>query len=174
MNRTWARIGIAATALLSAGCDALNLGPHRADSAPAAPAPQPGAPPELRQAVGETYPVFVAEPGRERYRLENLGLSEAEQARLEAAMAVPAPAPLAAGGGAEALVFAGCAESGCEAGMGVVAVDLTTGAVFVGVRDGEGQTEFVPNARLEALLRLTSQSRRWDDPIRAQPATAPP
>jgi hypothetical protein len=78
-------------------------------------------------------------------------------------MALGQPAVLVQGGGAEALVFRGCAQEGCEAGAAVVAIDIDTGGAFVGVRDVGGADELAPNDRVEALLRLNSSSRRWDD-----------
>jgi hypothetical protein len=65
------------------------------------------------------------------------------------------------GGGAEALVFRGCAEEGCDAGAAVVAIDVRTGVAFVGVRDVGGADELAPNDRVEALLRLNSPTRAW-------------
>jgi hypothetical protein len=49
-------------------------------------------------------------------------------------------------------------------------VDLATGDPFVGVRDVGGADVLEPNDRLEALLRLNSPTRSWDDP---QPAPPP-
>ena len=39
-----------------------------------------------------------------------------------------------------------------------------TGDAFVAVRDASGAEVLAPNDRLEALLRLNSPQRRWDDP----------
>ena len=107
----------------------------------------------------------------ERYAITALGLSDAEQARFAHAMTNQAPAVLTSGGGSEALVFSGCAPSGCLEGLSVVAIDVATGEAFVGVSDMTGAAELSPNDRLEALLRLTSPSQTWDDPVR--PQTAP-
>jgi hypothetical protein len=107
----------------------------------------------------------------ERYSPTAMGLSDAEQARFTHAMSVEAPALMTSGGGAEALVFSGCAPSGCLEGLSVVAIEVTTGEAFVGVSDMSGAAQLAPNDRLEALLRLTSPSQTWDDPVR--PQTAP-
>jgi hypothetical protein len=45
-----------------------------------------------------------------------------------------------------------------------VAVDTSTGSVFAAVRDVGGADVLAANDRIEALLRLNSPSRRWDDP----------
>lgn len=87
-------------------------------------------------------------------------------------MAVAAAGALESGGGAEALVFRGCAQTGCIDGASVVAVDTATGATFAAVRDAGGAEILAPSDRVEALLRLNSPSRRWDDPAPAQAATA--
>jgi hypothetical protein len=81
-------------------------------------------------------------------------------------MANQQPGLVTAGGGVQALVFSGCAPSGCLEGLSVVAIDVTTGGVFVGVSDMGGAAKLAPNDRLEALLRLTSPSQSWDDPVR--------
>jgi hypothetical protein len=100
----------------------------------------------------------------ERYGAAALGLTAAEQERFARAMAAPAPAWIASGGGAQALVFTGCAEAGCGAGRAVLAIDTATGAAFMGVRDEGGAVELVVNDRVEALLRLASPTRNWHDP----------
>jgi hypothetical protein len=157
---------LAAGALM--GCDQISLGPRAADSAPPVVAP-PAPRIDLRPFAGATYPDFAA-------RAEApapLDLSATDEARLTAAMAAPQPSWIARGGGAEALLFTGCAAEGCAAGRAVVAFDLATGAAFVGVRDAAGATELAPNPRLEALLRLSSPDRDWDDPRPPEPAAAP-
>ncbi len=162
------QIGLAAGAVLAvSGCDQLGLGPPKAASAPAAPAPM-SAPPDVRPHAGLTYQEFISQPEMERYAAEAMGLREAEAYRLSQAMASPQPAWLASGGGAEALVLTGCAAEGCGAGRAVVAIDVATGAPFVGVRDSDGEVEYAPNARVEALLRLLSPTRSWHDPAPQQ------
>jgi hypothetical protein len=151
------RPAILSAALLCGACD--QLGPHEAVSAP----PQATPVPDLRPFVGQTYAAFVSQPGMERYAPDALGLGGEEEARLVQAMAAPLPAQLAAGGGAEALVFAGCAVGGCVEARAVFAVDLANGAVFIGVRDQAGGRALTPNDKLEALLRVTSPTRRWED-----------
>ncbi len=89
-------------------------------------------------------------------------------------MAVQQPAVVASGGGAEALVFSGCALSGCAHGRSVLAIDTRTGATFVGVAGQGGSEALIPNDRLEALLRVTSPTMRWEDPIRAPQLAALP
>lgn len=83
-------------------------------------------------------------------------------------MANQADGVLISGGGSQAVVFSGCAPSGCLEGLSVVAVDTQTGEAFIGVSDMAGQERLVENDRLEALLRLTSPSQTWDDPVRPQ------
>jgi hypothetical protein len=165
-----ARIDLAvAVALGCAGCDQLGLGPPKAASAPVA-AETAAEVPDLRPNIGRTYLDFVAQVGMERYEPAALGLSEVEQARFAVAMETARPGFVAAGGGAEALVFAGCAASGCADAAAVVAIDLTTGAPFLGVRDSAGADEFAPNERVAALLRLSSPTRSWDNPAPVETA----
>ena len=148
-------------AALLAGCDSFDQQP------PSQPAPMPppaeAAGPDLRESVGATYPDFVSGVGAS-YSPDALGLAAADRARVWRAMATASPARLIQGGGAEALVFQGCAHEGCDAGRAVVAIDLSTGGAFVGVRDVGGSDELTPNDRVEALLRLTSPTRDWDTP----------
>ena len=158
--------------MASAGCDqlsALGLGPHPAASAPAS-EPVTSAMVDIRPYSGELYADFTAGAGA-RYSPEQIGLTPADRTRLMAAMASPSAGRLEEGGGAEALVFRGCAASGCDLGRAVVAIDTTTGAVFAAVRDGEGAEVLSPNDRVEALLRLNSPTRAWDDPAPAQTAS---
>ena len=170
MRRVIALCVSAAAALWAGGCEQLGQGPDRA--APSTPrAAVAAAPPDLRAHTGQTYADFVAQPGMERYSLTALGLSHDEQVRFNYAMANPAVGTLASGGGSEALVFSGCAPSGCLEGLAVVAINVTTGEAFVGVSDTRGAATLAPNDRLEVLLRLTSPSQTWDDPVR--PQTAP-
>jgi hypothetical protein len=113
--------------------------------------------------VGQRFDAFVASPGMERFSLENLDLAAGEKTRLTQAMAVSQPSRLISGGGAQALVFTGCAQAGCDTGVAVIAIGRE-GETFAGVRDAAGTSEFIPDDRMEALLRLNSSSRRWDDP----------
>jgi hypothetical protein len=170
MNRTFLRTALCA-AVLAAGCDQLGLGPPRATSAPAEPPPAPVAIADLRPSVGEIFPAFASGVGA-RYSPEQLELAAADRARFWRAMANPAASDLVQGGGAEALVFRGCAETGCLEGYAVVAIDTATGAAFIGVRDAGGSEALVANERMEALLRLNSPGRAWDDPPAAGAATA--
>ncbi len=85
-------------------------------------------------------------------------------------MAAPVAGQLVDGGGAEALVFRGCAETSCDDGIALVAIDTTTGAAFAAVRDAGGEEILASNDRVEALLRLNSPTRRWDDPAPTQTA----
>ncbi len=152
-----------AVALVIAGCNRRGL--EQAAPAPAA-AEASTAAPDVRPFVGRSYAEMIASPGLERYAPANLGLSAEEQARFDRVTASPAVGVAASGGGLEAVVFSGCAAGGCLDGLGVVAIDPATGEVFVGVSDMSGAAVLVPNERLEALLRLTSPSRTWDDPVR--------
>jgi len=146
----------------AAACDQLGLGPHGASSATA---PPPSVTvPDLRPYAGRTYGALMNDPAMEQFSFAALGLSDQEADRVETAMATVAPASIAAGGGAEAIVFTGCAIGGCAEGRAVVAFDLSTGAAFVGVRDDQGTQVLAPNPRIEALLRLTSPTRDWLNP----------
>jgi len=171
MRRVFAWIVLAAAALSASGCGQIGLGPGRAASEPSPLAAQTASLPDFRGYAGQTYAAFVAQPGMQRYSLTELGLSHDEQARFTYAMANQAVGVLTSGGGSEALVFSGCAPSGCLEGLSVLAIDIGTGEAFVGVSDMTGAAELAPNDRLEALLRLTSPSRTWDDPVR--PTTVP-
>jgi hypothetical protein len=166
MRRVFAQILLLAAALSAGGCGQVGLGPPRAASEPTPLAAPPASVPDFRAHAGQTYAAFVSEPGMERYSLEALGLSHDEQARFTYAMANQAVGVLATGGGSEALVFSGCAPSGCLEGLSGLAIVVGSGDVFVGVSDMTGAAELAPNDRLEALLRLTSPSRTWDDPVR--------
>lgn len=138
----------------------------------AAPTPAPAAAseqvPDLRPHAGESYTDFVAAAGV-RYTPDSMGLAAVDRARLWRGMATATPAQLLTGGGAEALVFKGCSDQGCEDGLAIVAIDVATGAAFAGVRDVGGADILAPNERLEALLRLNSPTRSWEDPQAAQP-----
>ena len=177
MNRNFLRMGFVAVACAaSVGCDQLSqigLGPRPAVSAPAEePAPAPAL--DLRPHAGELYSNF-AEGAGARYGPDQLGLNAADRARLWRSMASATAGQVEGGGGAEALVFRGCAEGGCQEGAAVVAIDVATGAAFVAVRDAGGSEVLAPNDRVEALLRLNSPTRTWDSPTptQAAPADAP-
>ncbi|HRP11991.1 MAG TPA: hypothetical protein PLK37_13240 [Terricaulis sp.] len=149
-------------ASLLASCDQIRLEPKAADSAPPPAAVEPT--PDFSSAIGAAYPDFIARPVFQRYSATELGLSGADQARFAAAMTQAQPSWVASGGGARALLFTSCPAEGCAAGRAVTAIDMATGAAFVGVRDGAGATELVPNPRLEALLRLSAPDRVWHNP----------
>lgn len=151
-------LGVLLACAVSA-CDAVHtptLAPAAAEAAIAAP--------DLRPHVGAAYAEFAAAPEMHRYTLEQLGLSADEQSRFHTDASALRPGAMINGGGAEALVFGGCAASGCADGVAVLAVDSATGDAFVAVRDASGSEVLAPNDRLEALLRLNSPQRRWDDP----------
>lgn len=173
MRALRAKLGVClAAALAVVGCGQIGLGPKAAESAPAA--PMGAAVPDFDPAVGEGYTAFAARPEMAAYTTAGLGLSADDRVRFEAAMATSGNASwVASGGGAEALVFVGCAEVGCDAGRAVLAIDVSTGAPFVGAADAEGTTALIPNPRVEALLRLSSPSRAWEDLPRAPPNPAP-
>ncbi len=154
-------------ALAAAACDGAptaNLEPTPA----AASAPDPA----IRAHAGDTYSHFVTQAGA-RYAPEAMGFNAADRARLWRGMATSLPGELIAGGGAEALVFRGCAEEGCGEGLSVVAVDTTSGAVFVGVRDVGGADILARDERVLALLQTNSATRSWDDPGRVPPPVQP-
>jgi len=153
------RIGIGlAAAAFGAGCG----------SPPSEPAAQP--PPAARALVGiaelegRRYAGASGASAMAAYGLDALRVPPTDQARFLEAMGEGQPARLMEGGGAEALVFYGCLGERCRDAAAVLAIDTGTGAAFVGVRDAAGADELAPNDRLEALLRLNSPSRRWDDP----------
>lgn len=169
MDRALPHAVLGVAAFVVAGCDQLGLGPPAAVSAPAnEPAPPPAIA-DLRSHAGAIYSDFAAGEGA-RYSPDQLGLNAADRARLWRAMVVPTVGQLEDGGGAEALVFRGCAESGCIDGAAVVAIDTETGMAFAAVRDAGGAEILTPNDRVEALLRLNSPNRRWDDPAPTQTA----
>lgn len=174
MHRIFLGTGLAAVAALAlGGCDQLSqmaLGPRPAVSAPADEPPPQQAIADLRPHAGDIYSDFVAAEGA-RYSPEQIGLNAGDRARLWRAMATPVAGRLENGGGAEALVFRGCAETGCDEGLAVVAIDTATGAVFAAVRDAGGALVLTPNDRVEALLRLNSPTRAWDDPAPTQTAS---
>ncbi|MBX3429051.1 MAG: hypothetical protein KF779_05675 [Hyphomonadaceae bacterium] len=166
-------ICVTAAVVALGSCDqlsALGLGPPPAASAPPSTTPISEAVADLRPYAGNLYSDFIAGEG-DHYGLDQAGLSAAEQARFSRAMAVQSAGALMDGGGAEALVFSGCAENGCDEGFAVFAVDTTSGQVFVGVRDGAGAEVLSPNDRIEALLRLNSPARAWDKPAPMQTAS---
>jgi len=153
-------------------CGQASVGPPPAVSAPMEQISAASIP-DFRAQAGMTYAEFTAQPAMQRYALEGLGVAgTAEARRFNHAMANQVPGLVAGGGGAQALVFSGCAPSGCLEGLSVVAIDIGTGDVFVGVSDMAGAEKLVPNDRLEALLRLTSPSQSWDDPIRTTAVAA--
>lgn len=174
MHRIFRRTGwVIVAALGLAGCDQLSqlgLGPRPAVSAPVSEPPLVAPVVELRPHAGALYAEFAAAEGA-RYSPEQLGFNSQDRARLAAAMATPSAGRLEQGGGAEALVFRGCAATGCGDGTAVVAIDTTSGAVFAALRDGAGTEVLSPNDRVEALLRLNSPSRAWDDPAPTQTAS---
>ena len=146
-------------------CSQATVGPQPAASAPME-GVEAAAAPDYAAYAGQLYPAVAADAVMARYSLEALAIPAAEKARFEHAMSNALPGVLAGGGGAQALVFSGCAPSGCLEGLSVVAIDVRSGEVFVGVSDQAGADKLVPNDRLEALLRLTSPSQNWDDPVR--------
>ena len=174
MHRIFLRTSLVASAALAlVGCDQLSqlgLGPPPAASAPSA-SPAPIA--DIRPQAGAIYSDFAAAEGA-RYSPDQMGLNAIDRARLWRAMAVPTAGRLEDGGGAQALVFRGCAETSCDDGRAVVAIDTVSGAVFVAVRDVAGAEVLTPNDRVEALLRLNSPTRAWDDPAPSRTASTEP
>jgi hypothetical protein len=169
----WVRGSVAVLAVMAAGCDQVtgrDVGPGPG-SAEAAPVAQPVS--DLASYNGRSYADFVA-AHQDRFSSEALGLAAADGGRLEQAMGASSGA-LMQGGGAEALIFRGCAASGCGDGVAVMAVDAATGGAFVGVRDGAGKDVLAANERLEALLRLSTPTRDWADagPPQHAPETPP-
>jgi hypothetical protein len=151
-----------------AGC-----GPTVTPASESPPAIAPVLVPNVKAHLGQSY--IQLTQVIPQYSPENLGLADVDVARLTQAMATSTPAWLASGGGAEAVVFAGCAAEGCATGQGVVAVDVATGGVFVGVHDAAGAAELSVNDRVEALLRLNAPNGSWEDARpEAAPATAAP
>lgn len=157
--------------LFAVACEQVGLGPPGAASSPPTPPPAVAAVVDVSTGAGQTYPEFTNAAGTS-YQPEALGLNAADRARLWRSMAIASPGTIESGGGAEALVFRGCAEAGCIDGASVVAIDTASGAAFAAVRDAGGAQVLAPSDRVEALLRLNSPSRRWDDPAPAQTAAA--
>jgi hypothetical protein len=169
MRRELQRVVLAAGAICAAaGCDRLARAPQEATPTPpvAEAAPFDGA--AIRAQAGKTYSSFVAEGAGTRYAPETLGIAASDRARLWRGMATPQQGELFSGGGAEALVFRGCAETGCPDGAAIVAIDTGNGGVFAAVRDVGGADVLASNDRIEALLRLNSPTQGWED------ATPPP
>ena len=168
----WVRGSVAALAVAAAGCDQIAV--RQAGPGPAAAVAAPVASPvvDLERYSGRSYPDFVT-AHQERFSPAALGITAADEGRLQQAIAVSSGA-LLQGGGAQALVFRGCALNGCGEGVVVVAVDAAGGA-FVGVRDDAGKDVLATNDRLEALLRLNTPTRDWADagPPQQPPETPP-
>ena len=165
----WVRGSVALLAVVAAGCDQIagrEVAPGPG-AAVAAPVSNPVA--DLETYSGRSYPDFVTSH-QERFSPAALGITAADEGRLQHAIAMSSGA-LLQGGGAEALVFRGCAANGCGEGVAVVAIDGATGGAFVGVRDGAGNDVLAANERLEALLRLNTPTRDWAD---AGPPQPPP
>lgn len=147
-------------ALSLAACDGLS-GPAP-PATPPAPAPVLARPvQDLQTYAGRNYADLVA-AYPSRFGSEALGISASDAQRIHV-LTQRATGAMLDGGGAQALVFRGCAATGCADGVAIVAVDGATGAAFVGVRDSAGKDLLVPNDRLEALLRLNAATRDWPD-----------
>ncbi|MGE0595198.1 MAG: hypothetical protein AB7P07_02435 [Hyphomonadaceae bacterium] len=157
--RHWILLAAGAVAAGVAGCEQA-AAPNPVTAAPAEAA---AAPSDLAAYEGTSFAEFISAAGA-NYAPQSLNISDASRARLARAMGVSAPAFNIEGGGAEALVFVGCAETDCAAAAGIVAVDRATGAPFAAVRDAAGQAILVANPRLEALIEATSPANRWADP----------
>jgi hypothetical protein len=164
MTCNLSRMLVIGALMAAGGCG--QLAPERTAPGPAPAAAE--AAPDLRPHAGKTYSDFVADAGA-RYTPDALGIPAADRVRLWRGMAEATPGALLTGGGAEALVFQGCSEQGCEQGASIVAIDVATGTAFAGVRDVGGADVLAPNERVEALLRLNSPTRAWDNPETAQP-----
>jgi hypothetical protein len=157
----WVRGSLVVLAGMTAGCGQMAgrsavAGPGSAEAAPVS---QPVG--DLASYNGRSYADFVA-AHPDRFNGEALGVTDTDGGRLEHAMATSSGV-LLGGGGAEALVFRGCAAGGCGEGVAVIAIDAGTGAAFVGIKDGSGKDVLAPNERLEALLRLSTPTRDWAD-----------
>ncbi|HVY83645.1 MAG TPA: hypothetical protein VG943_00810 [Caulobacterales bacterium] len=151
------RFAVLASAFLAACSPATAPAPPAAEAAPV----DPG----VKQHAGAYYSDFIRLPHMERFAPENLALDPAALARFQSAMQVESPAPLATGGGSQALVFEGCRAHACPDAVAVLAIDTATGEVFAGVRDEKGETVLRPNERLEALLDATSPTQTWTNPV---------
>ncbi len=155
----WLRRSIVIVAVMAAACDRSS----QSQPAPAQRSEMAQASAQVRDLeayAGRSYAEFVA-AHEQRFGPQALGLSQTDAARLARAIEGSSGAMLE-GGGAHALVFRGCAASGCADGVAVVAVDAQ-GTAFVGVRDAAGRHVLSPNDRLEALLRLKAPGRDWID-----------
>lgn len=169
----WMRGAVAILGLAAAGCDQFTAPTDTGLGSPGDLASPPAPVADLEDFRGRSYSDFVA-AHEGRFGPEALALSAPDGARLDRIMAGASGMPLR-GGGVEALVFRGCAESGCADGLGVVAVDAENGAVFVGLRNGPNEDVLIPNDRLEALLRLNAPNRDWTGvAVDESPTQTPP
>lgn len=158
---------------LASGCDRLVRAPEQAAPTPAPAEASPFDSAAVRAEAGKTYSTFVAEPAGVTYAPEALGIAATDRARLWRGMAAPTEGQIFTGGGVEALVFRGCAETGCLDGASIVAVDTGNGEVFAAVRDVGGADVLAPNDRVEALLRLNSPTQSWEDAAPHQQTAQP-
>jgi hypothetical protein len=175
MRREIVRVGVALAAItLAASCDRLAGAPEKATPSPSAAEAATFDSAAIRAEAGKTYSSFVAEPAGGSYAPEALGIAASDRARLWRGMATPAGGEIFIGGGVEALVFRGCAETGCPDGASIVAIDTGNGAVFAAVRDVGGSDVLAPNDRVEALLRFNSPTQSWEDAAPRPPEAATP
>lgn len=122
----------------------------------------------LRGQAGDYYNDFIRAPGMDRYAPAKLSLAGAGSAlRLERTMQTTFPSVIIDGeDGTEALVFSGCMAHMCGGETaGVVAINVATGEAFVGVKDAEGESVLMSNARLETLLTQNSPTQNWTQPL---------
>jgi hypothetical protein len=168
----WVRGSVAVLAVTATGCDQIAGREVAPGPAAAVAAPVANRVVDLESYGGRSYPDFVT-AHQERFSPAALGITAADEGRLQHATAVSSGA-LLQGGGLQALVFRGCAANGCGEGVAVVAIDAAGGA-FVGVRDDAGKDVLATNDRLEALLRLNTPTRDWADagPLQQPPETPP-
>jgi hypothetical protein len=157
MKRT-PMLRIAALALAACACTPAPAPPENPSAAAQT------ADPRIRQHVGAFYADFIQRPGMERYAPTALGLDQDTRRRFESAMLAGRPAAIVSGGGTSALVLTGCRSDACADDQGVMAVDLGTGAVFVGVKDELGADVLVRHDRLQALLEAISPRHEWSSP----------
>lgn len=169
--RVW--IVMAALALAAAGCGDREKAKDNPVQPAAAPVQQQHATgplaDQLRSQAGRYYFDFVREAGMDKYAAQNLGLTPEDAARFSRNMDIQGGGVLASANGVEALVFTGCSETNCGGGAGplsVIAIDLSTGDAFVGVKDEDGETVLKSVPRLQMLLTETSPTNSWTNPQR--------
>lgn len=153
-----------------AGCGPKAPSQSASSAAPAAPAPveKPMSDAEraLRAQAGTYYFDFAKNPDFKRFTPSALGIAPKAAKRFERAIATATPAVIVSAGGVDALVLSGCVQHNCADTIGVLAIELSAGETFVGLKDETGTVILKPSPRLQKLLEDTSPSHEWTNPKR--------